>query len=73
MVRSKAPFLLTVMAEEMGSLINESNTTTTIDIALMIEDETNDPPEFNQDRYLFSHSDFCDTVPLFYYLFLFYP
>ncbi|KAI9561048.1 hypothetical protein GHT06_012004 [Daphnia sinensis] len=52
MVRSKAPFLLTVMAEEMGSLINESNTTTTIDIALMIEDETNDPPEFNQDRFV---------------------
>ncbi len=51
MVRSKAPFLLTVMAEELGSLINEANTTTTVDIALMVEDETNDPPEFNSDRY----------------------
>lgn len=53
MVRSKAPFLLTVMAEEMGSLINDSNTTSTVDIALMVEDETNDPPEFHQDRYYF--------------------
>jgi hypothetical protein len=51
MVRSKAPFLLTIMAEELGSLINEANTTTTVDIALMVEDETNDPPEFNSDRY----------------------
>ncbi len=52
MVRSKAPFLLTIMAEELGSLINEANTTTTVDIALMVEDETNDPPEFNSDRYV---------------------
>lgn len=50
MVRNKAPFLLTIMAEEIGSLINEINTTSTIDVALVIEDETNDPPEFNQDR-----------------------
>jgi hypothetical protein len=40
------------MAEELGSLINEANTTTTVDIALMVEDETNDPPEFNSDRYV---------------------
>lgn len=50
MVRSKAPFVITVMAEEMPALANESNTSTTVDLALLIEDETNDPPEFNQDR-----------------------
>ena len=50
MVHSKAPFLLTVVAEEVGNLANEGNTSTKIDLALLIEDETNDPPEFNQDR-----------------------
>ena len=50
MVRSKAPFLLTIVAEEMGSRLNESNTTTSIDLAILIENETNDPPEFNQPR-----------------------
>lgn len=51
MVRSKSPFLLTIVAEEMGSRMNESNTSTSVDLAILIEDETNDPPEFNQDRY----------------------
>jgi len=48
MLPSKAPFLLTVIAEEMGSPPQEENTITPIDIALMIVDETNDPPQFNQ-------------------------
>lgn len=39
------------MAEEIGTLPNEINTTSTVDLALMIEDKSNDPPEFNQDRY----------------------
>ena len=50
MLHSRAPFLLTIIAEEMGAPPSEPNTTSTIDVALMIEDQTNDPPEFNQER-----------------------
>ena len=45
MVHSNAPFLLKIIAEEIGS-----NTVTTIELALLLEDETNDAPEFNQER-----------------------
>lgn len=57
MVRSKAPFLLSIVAEEIGSLSSEGNTSTKIDLAILIEDETNDPPEFNQDRYTFPYKN----------------
>ena len=50
MIRSKAPFLLTVIAEEIGTLPYENNTQTSINVAIMIEDETNDAPKFNQER-----------------------
>lgn len=51
MVRPNTPFLLTVMAEEVGALKNESETATSVELALLIEDKFNDPPVFNQDRY----------------------
>ena len=51
MLRSRAPFLLTIIAEEMGTLPGESNTSSAADVAIIVEDETNDPPQFNQDRY----------------------
>ena len=50
MVHSNAPFLLKIIAEEIGSGFNDSNTVTTIELALLLEDETNDAPEFNQER-----------------------
>lgn len=50
MLRSRAPFLLTIIAEEMGTLPGESNTSSAADVAIIVEDETNDPPQFNQDR-----------------------
>ena len=50
MVHSNSPFLLKIIAEEIGSGFNDSNTVTTIELALLLEDETNDAPEFNQER-----------------------
>lgn len=50
MLHSKAPFILTIIAEEMGTHPSEPNTTSTIDVALIIEDQSNDAPEFNQER-----------------------
>ena len=51
MVHSNAPFLLTIIAEEIGSQFNDSSTVTAVELALLLEDDTNDAPEFNQERY----------------------
>lgn len=50
MLPSKAPFVLTVIAEEIGRSFEENDAVTPIDVALMIVDETNDPPRFNQQQ-----------------------
>lgn len=50
MVHSNAPFLLKIIAEEIGSGFNDSNTVAAIELALLLKDETNDAPEFNQEQ-----------------------
>ena len=50
MLPSKAPFLLTIIAEEMGTAFGEDDTLSSVDIALMVVDETNDAPQFNQEQ-----------------------
>ena len=50
MVHSNAPFLVKIIAEEIGTAFNDSNTVTAVELALLLEDDTNDAPEFNQER-----------------------
>ena len=49
---NNTPFLLSLVAEEVGALPDENNTSTMIDVAIIIRDETNDPPEFNRKSYV---------------------
>ena len=52
MVQSNTPFLLSLVAEEIGARPGENNTSTAVDIAIIVQDQTNDPPEFNQKSYV---------------------
>ena len=52
MVQSNTPFLLSLVAEEVGAQPRENATSTAVDVAIIVQDQTNDPPQFSQKSYV---------------------
>ena len=50
MVRSGSPFLLTIVGEEEGASPSENDTRSAVDVAIIVQKETNDPPKFSHQR-----------------------